>query len=292
MPRNAILKVYILVNFAVAAIGLALFVGGQVLVNGQGLELLKAVGTSVAAAGFTGLLLTTYVELQDRRDSRIQTLADEASVLGLTQAHERRPKMVLSERPFRNAREIDILEISGRTISDKYEEVDAWRHSCPKARVRVILLHPAFPTPSESFAGRRDAEENRPPGEISHEVQRFFELYGARHKWGSGKHSGSYELRLSRTMPTVAFVRADRVAYMAPYLAHLTGPDVPHVQIGEGTLMRALEEHFEKLWLQAVVADQVLTPSESAQKPGTATPSPPVTPAGPIDASRPSASEN
>jgi hypothetical protein len=253
MSKGQVLAVYVLVNLAIAALGLALFMAGQ------NVAFFEAIGSSIAAAGLTGLLLTTYVEVQDRRDRRAQAVAEQAARLGLQEFYERRPNMALDDPPFRDAREIDILEISGRTISDHHDKCDAWRLCCPRAKIRVILLHPLFPTASDSFASQRDSEERRPIGEILHEVKRFVDLYGEKQQWKNGTRTCSYELRLCKTMPTIAYMRADRSAYVAPYLTGLTGPVVPHIKIGEGIMLQALEENFERLWEDAVPAGSVLS---------------------------------
>jgi hypothetical protein len=238
--------IYVSLNLIILMLGLVLF-----LIKGQ---LASGLGIGLIASGITGLLLSLYYMSDLIFSEKATQSADAAERLGLMMVLDRRPHWRIREEPtFMTAREIDILEVSCYTLTfpNLKEDWDA----CRARRIRVLILDPLFPDPAMSFAGFRDAVEHRPgSNEILIEVRDFIR------KFGSGTEGGRFEVRLSRTMPTLSYFRFDSRIYWAPLLHGLNGDATPHLLISDSGIMHGiLSRSFEELWEESVPPPANLT---------------------------------
>jgi hypothetical protein len=112
-----------------------------------------------------------------------------------------------------------------------------------------MLLHPLWPPGTWTFADQRDYEEQHGPNTDLQQINDFVKKFGRKSSLPGG---GSFEVRLTRTMPTISYFRIDDNAYWAPYLVNEYGHSVPHLQISSsGELFEWLATNFERLWKAA-----------------------------------------
>jgi hypothetical protein len=110
----------------------------------------------------------------------------------------------------------------------------------------VLLQDPLHPPGTWTFTNHRDFEEGNTIGADLGKVYDFILKFGIDQQFRGG---GSYELRLSRAMPTICYFRIDDCIYWAPYLAQTYGDRSPHMKVDRGgELFEVLERHFDRLW--------------------------------------------
>ena len=235
---------YVSLNVIILLIGFVLF-----LIKGQ---LTNGLGIGLIASGITGLLLSLYYMVDLIFSEKVTQFADAAERLGLITVLDRRPHWRIREEPdFMKASEIDILEVSCYSLT--YPNLRADWDACRAKRIRVLLLDPLFPDTNTSFASFRDAAEHRPgSNEVLIEVRDFIR------KFGPGTEGGKFEVRLSRTMPTLSYFRLDSRIYWAPLLHGLNGDATPHLLISDSGMMHGiLCQSFEELWEDSAPAAAV-----------------------------------
>jgi hypothetical protein len=146
------------------------------------------------------------------------------------------------DEKLQDANEIDILGFGMASLREDYgDEFPAWSH---RARVRILLLDPSFPTNKQSYADQRDIEERNQPGKIRKDVELFLKFICEK----KGIDSSRFEVRLLRCLPSVNIFRAGDNVFWGPYLIGAPSRNTPTLLVGSGFLQRRLQEHFDDLW--------------------------------------------
>lgn len=204
---------------------------------------LKAVGTSLVAAGVTGWLIFAYVLFTERTSDRLRVLTE----LGLVNAFPARSARIKPEYDARvsSAREhIDVMGFGLRTLREDYSnEFDKWQR---RAHVRILLLDPDFPTREQSYSCQRDEEEQNSDGTIRRDVLAFRD---------ATKHlitldgPNRFEIRLYKCLPSINIFRVDDELFWGPYLVREQSRNLPTFVVSNGgTLFPRIVAHFEEIW--------------------------------------------
>lgn len=244
MPKRsgrvlALAYIYVSLNILILLMGISFFAAGGEFGTGLGIALI--------ASGVTGLLLSLYHMADRFWSEQVSQSVEAAGELGLIEVLDRRPLWRISETPaFLRATEIDILEISGYTLTFPNIKED-WS-SCRARKIRVLLLDPVFPGKDDGFAAHRDAAEHRAGSyEILIEVRDFIR------KFGAGAPEERFEVRLTQAMPTLSYFRMDNNAYWAPLVFGVNGDATPHMLVNDtGIIFEVLKRSFEEMWEESV----------------------------------------
>jgi hypothetical protein len=232
----------VLLNIIIVTSGLAIYA-----LDTYPPGLASAIGSGMVASGLAALILTVYQIASNSVTENEEDLHRVAKVMGLRKVHTRRPdfRMDGENDHLSGARIVEVLAITAHSLFPNIDRGE-WAEKCPKAIVRVLLLHPFYPPGSWSFANQRDLEEEHWIGTDAMQINDFVRKFGVISKFKGG---GSFELRLARRMPTLSYFRIDDHIYWAPYLARTYGPSTPHIEIERGgVFFEVLEQHFERLW--------------------------------------------
>ena len=202
--------------------------------------ILQGIGGSLVATGVAGIALFLYVKETEDIRQRLQLISD----AGLQRVFPVRSVQIKGEYDERllDAKEIDILGFGMASLREDYgDEFPAWSH---RARVRILLLDPSFPTNKQSYADQRDIEEHNQPGKIRNDVALFLKFVAEKR----GIDRSRFEVRLLRCLPSVNIFRAGDNLFWGPYLLGAPSRNTPTLLVGSGFLQRRLREHFDDLW--------------------------------------------
>jgi hypothetical protein len=244
ITRGQLNTLAVLLNIIILLIGLALY---GFYNQTEGLQ--KEIGSGMVASGLAALILVLYQiassAVQGRDDERLRV----AERVGLEAYYSSRPDFGFGQKnefTFAGARKIQILELTGATLFGNIEKDDWLRRLTPETTVQILLQDPLHPPGAWTFLNHRDFEEGNAIGSDLIKVYDFVNKFDAHHQFARG---GSFELRLSRAMPTICSFRIDDCIYWAPYLAAVYGDRSPHMKVVRGgELFEVLERHFDRLW--------------------------------------------
>jgi hypothetical protein len=201
------------------------------------------IGTSLVAAGITGWTVFVYIFLSRDLAARLEVL----SQFGVVRVFGARSIRIREEYDMRlsAAREaIDILGFGLRALREDY--IDAFPQWRQRAHVRILLLDPAFPNPSWSFAAQRDLEERQEAGVIAQDVRNFIRSVMPIIRM-TGKYP--FEVRLYRALPTMNIFRIDDEVFFGPYLLNQPSRNSPTFLLRRGgILFDRVTSHFETIW--------------------------------------------
>lgn len=222
---------YLLLHLALAGIGFWLMTIRGVVAQG--------IGASLVATGLTGWVIFLYVYLNDDLRSRMRLLYR----AGIDAVFSSRGTPIRGEydtRLLEARRYIDILGFGQRALREDHEkDFTAWK---ARAKVRVLLIDPEFPSIKGSFSRQRDNEEGSGAGEIARDVQAFLDR--TRPIWDD-----RFQVRLYRCLPTVSIFRIDDQILWGPYLVKQVSRNSPTLVVRNGgSLFEALNAHFEEIW--------------------------------------------
>lgn len=221
------------------------------LVFGFGTEWWKAIGSSLSAAGYAGLVIFVYVLLSDDTARRIRVF----QAAGLSNCFAGRSVLIREEYEgrLREAREsIDVMGFGLSSLRQDYE--GNFRQWAAAARVRVLLLDPDYPTPNASVAMARDLEEGNQEGTIDGDVRSFVRSVRAL------RGDERFQIRLYKCLPSVNVFRVDDDLFFGPYLMGRPSRNTPtFVCERGGVLFDAMNDHFEKIWSSEIYSRAVPT---------------------------------
>jgi hypothetical protein len=232
----------VLLNVIIVLLGLTLYAFN---ITTGGLP--KEIGSGMVASGLAALILVLYQIASSAVEQREQDVLEVANEIGLRGYYPHRPAFGLdAEEPsFYGARRIQILELTGHTIFGKIQKGE-WGRRCHEATIQVLLQDPLHPPGPWTFLNHRDYEEGNSIGTDLDQVYSFITKFGMKEQFSGG---GSWELRLTRAIPTICYFRIDDCIYWAPYLAQVFGDRSPHMRVDRGgKLFEVLERHFDRLW--------------------------------------------
>jgi hypothetical protein len=245
----------VLLNVIIVLLGLTLYAFN---IRTGGLP--KEIGSGMVASGLAALILVLYQIASSAVEQREQDVLEVAKGMGLRDYYSHRPDFGFdAEEPsFQGARKIQILELTGHTVFGKIQQGE-WGRRCHETTIQVLLQDPLHPPGPWTFTNHRDYEEGNAVGNDLNQVYSFIRKFGVKERFSGG---GSWELRLTRAIPTICYFRIDDRIYWAPYLARVVGDRSPHMVVDRGgSLFEILERHFDQLW-EAEADREVSVPTD------------------------------
>lgn len=233
--------VYLVAHTAMVVVGFSLAAYLKSAVGG-------AVATSIAAAGITGLVIFLYIFVNDDFGERIKQITR----MGFSEYFSSRGSTIRTEydRRLTVAKEsIDVIGFGLKALNEDHRSsFESWKR---RARVRVLLIDPEYPSSYQSLAHIRDVEEGHPEGTIRDEVRRFIDA-------AATVCDERFQVRLARCIPSVNLFRVDDDMFWGPYLAKKVSRNSPTFLVHRnGELFKLLMEHFEAIWSDPILSREV-----------------------------------
>ncbi len=230
-PLNII---YVLVHFVLFISGLYVF---QTFKSALG----QGVGASLVAAGVTGWVVFVYVLTGQSTRERLRVVQRLGVLAGFTHRgpairEEYRTRIITARR------QIDVLGFGLSSLREDFQKEFAdWKQ---RAKVRILLLDPNYPTQHDSYANQRDREEQSPEQSISNEVNHFI----ARTR---DLIDDRFQVRLYQCLPSVNIFRVDDELFWGPYLMGRASRNSPTLVVRSGgELFQIFVDHFDTIWEQ------------------------------------------
>jgi len=226
---------------------IVMFITGVALMDSESLAeqigdgAADAVGSSLIATAVAGIILFIHVRRSDALQDQILLL----NRIGLVSVFEKRAANIKHEYDARlaNAKEIDVIGWGLSSFREDYgDQFTVW---AAKAKVRILLVDPDFPSENASIADIRDGEEARPQGDIRRHVEAF-----QRKVVEAGLAENlNFHVRLMKSIPAINLLRADDEIFWGPYLMKSQSRNTPTLLVRRGGfLFSALKDHFEAVW--------------------------------------------
>jgi hypothetical protein len=185
----------------VTTTGTVLWVLGHLLVLAIGLILValgetipQAIGASLVATGVAGETLAFYM----LRNEQTQVALTNVATFGLIKLFDGRSARIRPEYDSRLRDMKEGLDVLGFGLSaflqDYRREVAEWKR---RARIRILILDPDFPTSRNSYALQRDREENNEDGRIRTDVENLISALGPLTEWTTSGTRCSMSLAMS-----------------------------------------------------------------------------------------------
>jgi hypothetical protein len=227
--------VYLLLHFVLVVVG--------VLITIHGGAFAISAGASLIATGITGWVLFAHLRLNENQ----QSLIDLLSLFGFVKAFDARGVRIKPEYEDRlnKARDrIDILGFGLRALREDYRDQFAtWKR---KAKVRILVIDPDFPSSGYSYASQRDKEENSSHGTIQTDVNAFL---AEKRKLDDILSDHSFDLRFYTCLPSINIFRIDDELFWGPYLIGEPSRNTPTFLVRRGgILFERFVDHFECVW--------------------------------------------
>lgn len=231
---------------------LVLVLSGMLCMTTEGEKIFRAplaqsLGSGLLATGIAGMVLYLYVRLSEQTQDRLQVLA-EAGIVSVFRHRSVRIKSHYDER-LRVAKRIDLIGLGLSSFREDYSrEFAEWSR---RAKVRILVLDPDFPTRGHSLADYRDVEERGAKGKIRGDVEAFQEVIDN----DAGIDRTRFEVRRMRSIPAINLLRIDDEIFWGPYLMAERSRNTPTLLVQRGGFMFTdLERHFEETWAAAPAA--------------------------------------
>lgn len=210
-----------------------------------GVGISEGIGGSLIATGVAGISLFLYIATSDAMRAR----AEMFSKAGLSAIYSGRSVRIRDQYQERlaTAHKIDLIGYGLSSFrQDFLGEFVAWSH---RARVRILLLDPDFPSRESSLADQRDREENHSIGRTRADIDAFEKAVSEL----TGLKRGNFHVRRVCCIPSINVFRIDDDIFWGPYLMHQQSRNTPTLLATRGGyLFSTLEEHFEALWKLSV----------------------------------------
>jgi len=218
---------------------LVLVIGGVALQPLQGFW--ATFGQGVLAAGVAGYVVFAYVLMHDELADRVRVVSE----FGILKIFASRGAQIRNEYEelLGDFNELDVLGFGLNSLREDYK--DSFVDWAKRARVRILLLDPDFPTPETSLAAIRDAEEGKASDAIAAEVKRFVEDAAP----AVARPDGRFAIRLYRCIPSINLFRVDDRLFWGPYLIRQPSRNLPTFLVAKpGTLYEKCRDHFNDIW--------------------------------------------
>lgn len=201
-----------------------------------------AVGASLVAVGIAGCALYLHVRWSQEEERRL----GELSRAGIVAIFKGRSVAVREEYDSRLAvasRAIDILGFGLQHLREDHgQNFGKWAR---RARVRILMIDPDFPSTSGPYADQRDLEEGAEPGQIGQDVRRLVEVCRPL----LFQEPERFQIRLYRCLPSINVFRIDDELFWGPYFVDEVSRNMPTFLLERrGFLAGAIMAHFERIW--------------------------------------------
>lgn len=216
-----------------------LFFAGMLIIYARDDAVSQGIGSSLIATAVTGWVVFVYISTGQSLRARLEVIQQ----LGIVAGFVRRGAAIreeYSQRISRSSRHIDIFGFGLRSLREDFRhEFVTWK---ARAHVRILLLDPQFPSPMNSYANQRDAEEHANAGTTANEIALFLQetqlLVDDR-----------FQVRLYRCLPAVNIFRIDDELFWGPYLMKEASRNAPTFIVRSGAhLYEAFTKHFDEIW--------------------------------------------
>lgn len=148
--------------------------------------------------------------------------------------------------------QVDLLGFGLRSFREDYGS--ALAELATRTRIRILLLHPEYPSADASYAAQRDTEERNHAGAIANDVTEFIiQTTDLRHQ-----NPANFGIRLYKALPAINIFRIDDDMFWGPYLLDTQSRNTPTFLTRLGTLpFDAYQQHFDTLWTErwSIAAD-------------------------------------
>lgn len=214
-----------------------------------GTTLAQSVGSGLLATGIAGMVLYLYIRLTERMQNKLEVIAS----AGISSVFPHRSVRIKEQydRRLRSAKRIDLIGLGLSSFREDYaSEFAEWSR---KAKVRILLLDPNFPTKAQSLADYRDLEEGGAKGEIRADIEAFQAAVDA----DANIDCSRFQVRRMRSIPVINLLRIDDEIFWGPYLMSERSRNSPTILVHrDGFMFDHLERHFEATWCAAAPAAQ------------------------------------
>ncbi len=203
--------------------------------------LAEGIGGSLIATGIAGEVLFLYVKMSESVQARLELF----TIAGLLKIFPHRSVRIREEYDSRLkvAREVDVVGFGQSSFREDYR--DRFLQLSQQAIVRIVLIDPDYPSPTQSFAAIRDREEGNTSGQIKNDVEAFEHTV----KNIPGLDKTRFRTRRLRAIPSVSIFRIDDVIFWGPYLIGQQSRNMPTLLVQKGGfLFDRLNQHFEEIW--------------------------------------------
>jgi len=199
----------------------------------------QSIGASLMAAGIAGAVIFIYIMYSQNLSDKLEIIS-RFGITNIFEARAARIKSIYDEKLNTARNNIDILGFGLSALREDYlNDFVTWK---TRAKVRILLIDPEFPTSEFSLSGLRDREEGDQAGEIEREVRQFIEDT-------RDIVDDDFQIRLYRCLPSVNIFRVDDDLFWGPYLMREQSRNTPTMLVrGGGLLFEKLQSHFEVIW--------------------------------------------
>ena len=227
---------------------LFLVLGGMLCMTTEGEKLFGAtlaqsLGSGLLATGIAGMVLYLYVRMSEQTQNRLEVITA-AGITGVFRHRSVRIKEQYDER-LRSAKRIDLIGLGLSSFREDYARQFAeWSR---RAKVRILVLDPDFPSRNHSLADCRDLEEGGAKGEIRADVEAFLRAVAGNVDIDRAR----FEVRKMRSIPAINLLRIDDEIFWGPYLMAERSRNTPTLLVRGGFMFDNLVQHFEETWKAA-----------------------------------------
>jgi len=204
--------------------------------------LFLAVGASLVAVGIAGCALYLHVRWSQEEERRLGELS-RASIVAIFKGRSVVVRGEYDSRLARASKAIDILGFGLQHLREDHgENFGMWAR---RARVRILVIDPDFPSKSCPYADQRDREEGTEPGQIGQDVRRLVEVCRPL----LVQEPDRFQIRLYRCLPSINVFRIDDELFWGPYFLGSVSRNMPTFLLERrGFLADAIMTHFNRIW--------------------------------------------
>jgi hypothetical protein len=250
--------IYLLLHVVLFLLGLVL------IIIGNADTYIVAIGTSLISVAVAGWVLFLYIWLSQDEFKKLNMLRR----FGILDTFENRSISIKHEYDSRLSHVKESIDIMGFGLcalkEDYHNDFTIW---ASRAKVRILLLDPEFPSPKYCFANQRDKEENKMPGTVCKDVHDFVKSCSGM----LNSNNLNFEIRLYRCLPSINIFRIDGNLFWGPYLIGDVSRNFPTFIVEQpGILYNHFLDHFNKIWSddnysRAVPAEWITTDATTSK---------------------------
>jgi hypothetical protein len=198
----------------------------------------EGIGGSLVATGVAGISLFLYIASSDAMRARVEMFTK----AGLSAIYSGRSVLIRDQyqQKLAKAQKIDLVGYGLSSFrQDFVGEFVAWSH---RARVRILLPDPDFPTQELSLADQRDREENHPVGRTRADIEAFENAVSEL----AGLKRASFRVHRVSCIPSINVFRIDDDIFWGPYLMNQQSRNTPTLLATRGGYLFSVLEDISK----------------------------------------------
>ena len=205
-------------------------------------KLIKPIGGSLLAMGIGGTVLFLKVWIDQAESDRIKDIRE----FGLRRIFPFRSVAIRSEYDARLSRVSEAIDIIGYGLNHLREDhAGSFSTWATRAKVRILVIDPEFPSKESCMANLRDLEEGHDVGKICGDVMKLIRCCAPLIQ----DQSKDFQIRLYRCLPSINLFRIDANIFWGPYFIGDVSRNMPtFLMEADGRLSDNLREHFERIW--------------------------------------------